>query len=119
MTKLPETLNRDAVEIFATIMRYMGDSGKKPSPKQEVEYLFRPPPPPLKYLSHNTARIYLPLDKYHAQLMSHSSFSCLTFVIFDRGRYVHFIASKAIATEALRDEIFCGLIRQVNKNPKE
>jgi hypothetical protein len=40
MLKLPENLSRESVEIFGAIMRFMGDSGKKPTPKQEVEYLF-------------------------------------------------------------------------------
>ncbi len=39
MLKVAESLSREAAEIFATIMRFMGDAGKKPSPKQEVEYL--------------------------------------------------------------------------------
>ena len=38
MLKLPENLSRESVEVFGAIMRFMGDSGKKPTPKQEVEY---------------------------------------------------------------------------------
>lgn len=38
MLKLQEALSREAVELFAAIMRFMADSGKKPTPKQEVEY---------------------------------------------------------------------------------